>query len=444
MMMLCKRKWLASFLALTGILTGISILLYHRRLEFQRMSKCIRKVRDRRQMVFRTKSSCLRGAESSETPRFVEVEKGTLLYSTWFDDRQEQTYIRILLMTWRRNNTPPVFCRFHSELNSKFSARIASTYYEINKGHELRYGLYVVSCFVRDALTIPPPSFVEISIELSPEKPNNIVLPVGNTCIKRERGSFNDIGRREYGICIPPLFGDISVFSLIEFLELSQVLGASYFTFYDFETSENVRKVIKYYADKGLAQLLPWKLPPYISQQQVHYHGQIFAMQECLFRRMNDLKFVAFNDLDEFIVPLQYENMTSLLRSIHRDDHCGHCFKSAQFLRSRSDVETPWPMTQNVFNRLRKEDKTHPKCVVDPQSVFEQGVHLIMNPLEDFFNVHNVEWDVGRIFHYRKSLELYNVTELEVDKTMKRYGGTLKEKIENITDIIGLENSSQK
>ena len=442
-MMCCKRKWLASFLALTGILTRISILLYNR-LEFQRKSKYIRKVNDRRLMAFRTKSLCQRAAETSETPRFVEVEKGTLVYSAWFDDRQEQTYIRILLMTWRRDNTPPVFCRFHSELNSTFSARIASTYYEINKGHELRYGLYVVSCFVKDELTISPPSFVEISIELNPEKPNNIVLSVGNACIKRERGSFNDTGRREYGICIPPLFGNISVFSLIEFLELSQVFGASHFTFYDFETSENVRKVIKYYADKGLAQLLSWKLPPYISQQDVHYHGQIFSMQECLFRRMNDLKFVAFNDLDEFIVPLQYENMISLLRSIHRDEHCGHCFKSAKFLRSRSEVDTRWPMTQNVFHRLRKEDDTHPKCVVDPQSVFEQGVHLIMNPLEDFFNVDDVKWDVGRIFHYKECPQPCNAAELEVDKTMQRYGGALKEKIEKITDIIGLKDKSRE
>ena len=208
--MLHKHKLLASFLTLTGIFTGTFILLSYR-LEFQRKAKYVRKASDRRQMAFQTKSSCPRDAESSETPRFVEVEKGTLVYSAWFDDRQEQTYIRILLMTWRRDNPPPVFCRFHSELNSKSSARIASTYYEINKGHELRYGLYVVSCVVHDELTIPPPSFVEISIELSPEKPNNIVLPVGNTCIKRERGSFNDTGRREYGICIPTLFGDISV-----------------------------------------------------------------------------------------------------------------------------------------------------------------------------------------------------------------------------------------
>ena len=137
-----KHKLLASFLTLTGIFTGTFILLYHP-LQFQSKSTIIKKASDRRQMALRAKSSCQGAAERTETPRFVEVEKGTLLYSAWFDDRQEQTYIRILLMTWRRDNTPPVFCRFHSELNSKSLARIASTYYEINKGHELRYGIFV-------------------------------------------------------------------------------------------------------------------------------------------------------------------------------------------------------------------------------------------------------------------------------------------------------------
>ena len=434
-----KRKWLVYFITLTGIVTGTFILFYRHPQEVQSKATDIKKARERLQMAFRTKLLCPAGAQTSESPRFVEVEKGTLLYSAWFDDRLNQMYIRILLMTWRREIPPPVFCCFHSESYSKPSARVASTYYEINKGNQLRYGLYVVSCAVQDELTTTPPSFVEISIKLSRKQVHNIVLPVGNTCIKRGR-------RREYGICIPPLFGNISAISLIEFLELSQVLGASSFTFYDFETSDNLRKVINYYVDKGLAQLLSWKLPSYISQQEVHYHGQIFAMQECLFRRMNDLKFVAFNDLDEFIVPLQYKNMISLLRSIHRDEHCGHCFKSARFLRSKGEVETSWPMTQNVFKRLRKKDETHPKCVVDPQSVFEQGVHLIMNPLEEFFDVDNVEWDVGRIFHYTKSgVEAYKHTEVQVDKTMlQRYGGALKEKIENIRDIIGFNDQSKE
>ena len=53
---------------------------------------------------------------------------------------------------------------------------------------------------------------------------------------------------------------------LIEFLELSQLLGTSYFTFYDFQISENVSNLLKYYEGKRLAQVLSWKLPSYIGE----------------------------------------------------------------------------------------------------------------------------------------------------------------------------------
>jgi len=135
---------------------------------------------------------------------------------------------------------------------------------------------------------------------------------VGN--VKIEQCTTNTINtkRREYRICVPPLHGHLSVNVLIEFLELSQLLGASFLTFYDFQISENVSNVLKYYEGKGLAQVLSWKLSSYIGESDVHYYGQIFAMQDCLFRSMNHLDFVAFNDLDEYIVPFQYGYMGSM------------------------------------------------------------------------------------------------------------------------------------
>ena len=263
------------------------------------------------------------------TPRFIEVEKGTLLYSAWFDDRQDQNYIQVLLLTSRRKNPPPLFCRFQGESNSDTSTSVASSYYEINKKYsEKRYGMFVASCALPKEL-VGTPCYVNISIKLTSEQRNSsVVLPVGK--VKNQQCTTNTY-TGEYGICIPPLHGNISVDALIEFLELSQILGASHFTFYDFETSINARNVLNYYEGKGLAQVLSWKLPSYIGESDVHYYGQIFAMQDCLLRSMNHLDFVAFNDLDEYIVPLQHGNTSSMLRSIHKEKHCGHCFKSATF-----------------------------------------------------------------------------------------------------------------
>ena len=123
--------------------------------------------------------------------------------------------------------------------------------------------------------------------------------------------------KRDYGICIPPMFENMRVAHVVQFLEMSHLLGASYFTFYDHNISDRARKMCSSYQRKGLTQLRPWNLSTYITVQDVHYHGQSFSMQDCLFRSINRLNVVAFNDLVEFIIPLQNESMPSLPYSIH-------------------------------------------------------------------------------------------------------------------------------
>ena len=53
---------------------------------------------------------------------------------------------------------------------------------------------------------------------------------------------------------------------------MSHLLGASYFTFYDYNISDSARKMFSSYQRKGLAQVCPWNLSTYITVQDVHYH----------------------------------------------------------------------------------------------------------------------------------------------------------------------------
>ena len=116
-------------------------------------------------------------------------------------------------------------------------------------------------------------------MNLSPKSAcRNTALPVGNTK-KMEKSSKSD-----YRIFIAPIFGTIQAGELIEFLELSQLLGASYFTFYEYEISDDVKKVLRYYKSKGLAQVLSWKLPSYIMDEDVNYYGQFFFSTRTCFR----------------------------------------------------------------------------------------------------------------------------------------------------------------
>ena len=373
------------------------------------------------------KSLC---AEIKEESRFRAIKKGTLVYSAWFDDRQSQHFIRVLLLTSTRH-PPPLFCHFKSA--SKQNRVISSvSFYQHNENHHMHFGGFIASCVLPSEFDSMP-CFVNISTSSTQnESPGSVLLPVG--LIDHQHHFAEKVSLGQYGICIPPLHGEILVDRLIEFLELSQILGASYFTFYDLEVSDEVRKVLNYYEDKGLARVLPWKLPSYIGKYDIHYFGQTLSIMDCLFRSMSHLDFVAFNDLDEFIVPLQHDSMVSLLEKIHQDEYCGHCFHSVIFDPLREDLEISTLLTQRVFHRTNAIPFWS-KCVVNPRRIFEQGVHHISKPIEDYYIVDNVDWSIARVFHYRKcddSLALLDpeCSGVEQDKTMQKYGEQLQRNFE--------------
>ena len=371
-------------------------------------------------------------AEPQEKSRFREIGKtGTLVFSVWFDDRKSQHFIRILLLTSTTDHLPSLFCHFENAAKQgNFTTK--ASFYQHNENHHLLYGGFIASCTVPKELDRIP-CFVNIYItsaaetaEKQLEETNSVAFPVG--FIDRQKGGDKANGGK-YGICIPPLHGDISVEGLIEFLELSQIFGASHFTFYDLETTESVRNVLNYYQNKGLVSVFEWNLPLFIDDDDLHYFGQVLAIMDCLYRSMKHLDFVAFHDLDEFIVPLRHDDVNAMLKEIHRKEHCGHCFESVIFDPSRHQgllIASPL-LTQRVILRTRHVTPFWTKCIVDPRRIFEQGIHHISKPNEEYYHPHKVDWNIARVFHYRKCLDSNAAMQPEcsgfvVDTTMEKFG----------------------
>ena len=387
----------------------------------------IEKVND----VFKVPEPLLKGNTAcpkiAEEPGFRDIVEGAVVYSVWFDDRKSQHFIRILMLT-SKWNLPSITCFFKSALKQEtFSSK--AWFYEHNENHaNRRFGAFVASCPVPQTLDSKP-CLVNISATIKSTKrklSNTKVFQV--RYIGRQSGDEKSRVRSKYGICIPPVHGDVSVERIIEFLELAQILGASHFTFYDFAMSEKVRNVLKYYQDIGLVSVFRWNLPSY-TKDQVHYFAQPLAVWECLFRSMRHLDFVAFHDLDEFIVPLRHENISALLEYIHKEKHCGHCFESVLFDPS-TDQNGSHLITQRDFHRTSKVTPYYTKCIVDPRRIFEQGIHHISKPNEEFYHADKVNWNIARVFHYRKCKipgAQYNpgCSAFIVDKTMQKFGDKL-------------------
>ena len=65
--------------------------------------------------------------------------------------------------------------------------------------------------------------------------------------------------RRDFTVCVPPLYGDIPQAHVMEFMELTSLLGADHVMLYDYNLSAQALRLVRYYARINRATLLTWK-----------------------------------------------------------------------------------------------------------------------------------------------------------------------------------------
>ena len=68
---------------------------------------------------------------------------------------------------------------------------------------------------------------------------------------------------------------------------------------------------------QGLVEVIPWSMPsvlnvstgwqPEDSPGQMHYYGQIPALNDCVYRNMYQTQYIALHDIDELILPQQVD-----------------------------------------------------------------------------------------------------------------------------------------
>ena len=115
----------------------------------------------------------------------------------------------------------------------------------------------------------------------------------------------NNIDSSSVGVCVKPIHFEYNKTSeLIEFFELNRLLGVSHFTLYNDTMSDEVSCVLDRYSSSKSVQLsvLEWKLNV-ASQTEIRTEGLFAALNDCLYRNMLRVQYLALIDFDEFIVP---------------------------------------------------------------------------------------------------------------------------------------------
>ena len=118
----------------------------------------------------------------------------------------------------------------------------------------------------------------------------------------------------EKTLCICAIFKNESRF-LSEWIDYHLMVGVEEFYLYNNESQDDYMKVLSPYINRGIVRLTQWPSQEegkdYISYT---FSTQIGAYNDCLKKKRGRSKWIAFIDVDEFIVPVKEESITEVLK----------------------------------------------------------------------------------------------------------------------------------
>ncbi len=224
---------------------------------------------------------------------------------------------------------------------------------------------------------------------------------------------------RTFAMCVmSPLYNFSDAQALVEFFEMSRILGAEHFTVYTHSVTNSVSKVLNQYIREGVAEVVDWKMPILSDGHSIRYYGQLVAMHDCLYRNMHTVKYLVFNDIDEVIVPRQHNNWTQMMAEVQSAGSFlvrnvfyftkteGHSEANIMEGFNRSMIPCPTMRVPKYYqNWYRQKDaykaKVRSKYMVRPRTIRKLHVHFVLDHLPRY-STYNVPEEVAIVQHYRK------------------------------------------
>ena len=214
------------------------------------------------------------------------------VYSAYYDARQKPL-IRLIGAT-KTKKSDKVWCKLHY---SNFTQVVPGGVTIIRENWNLKYSACFVLCSLPSTIEAVP-QHVQLQAEDKLEAAATNLLPVLNWATGT--GSV-EVNSSSVGVCVKPMhFHYNKTLELLEFLELNKMLGVKKFTLYNDTVSAEVNCVLEHYIKEGSVVVLPWKLN-IDSQTEIRTEGLFAALNDCLYRNMNDFRYLMLIDFDEFI-----------------------------------------------------------------------------------------------------------------------------------------------
>ncbi|XP_033755229.1 beta-1,4-galactosyltransferase galt-1-like isoform X3 [Pecten maximus] len=297
-----------------------------------------------------------------------------------------------------------LFCQFWFRYTDSTVLTTRVKPFLIREHHSLRYAAAYFTCNVPYNIK---PAGVSLTTQRC-ENPSNF-LPI----------QYPEKQKWQFTVCVTPLnFRYSKAYELVEMIEMNRILGADHFVFYNYSTHVNVDKVLQYYIKMGLVEVVQWHLPMRVDvwpkvkghTTEIHYFGQLGALNDCLYRNRYKSQYLVYQDLDEFIFPYKHKNWSEMIGSLAQ--RSVYMFRNTFFRKDWNDTDEFFDgkdlavkYKSTILLKTMREAKIfglrqRSKYIINPRKVDTVGIHNVWKERSGS-SLLNVPPDVALMHHYR-------------------------------------------
>ena len=211
---------------------------------------------------------------------------------------------------------------------------------------------------------------------------------------------------------------------VLDWVKLNLALGTEFMTIYLQTGAEKIYDILLPYINKGLVEVLDWKMEPPLIAERSYHDGQTGVIAECVWRNMNRVKYLGMNDVDEFFIPQRHSSLLEMMKAL--DTPMPKRYGSFLFTNTlMKDNGRLLPIVERAlksnkcpgldagslpvyFKRTQSCKTWAEKIVVIPDAVFTAWPHHLLSYRSDkYTKQYSVPNNVGLSQHYRPNWNDY-------------------------------------
>ncbi|XP_013387643.1 beta-1,4-galactosyltransferase galt-1 [Lingula anatina] len=385
----------------------------------------------------------------SKIPITSDVNETHYIFQAYYDNRENARLVRVLSFSTAAGLRPLFYCQLwftDPETRVTYNRVVRGEKKFLYRKCEHMYFPLFINCKVDKEHPIP--YAVSIVLERC-IMPYNILMVVDTTKQPEKKDNV--------GICVKPMNGPYqSSTRLVEFIEVNKMFGAEHLIIYDYAHNKSLfLPIIRHYVSRRVISVIPWSLPP-SSRKIAQRHdpnflswiircGLIASSTDCLYRSMARFRYVAFVDMDEYIVPRSNISLKDMIRALPKG-HAVYSFQNRLFdldwlpkpqalqaLQTDSRMFRYAPKTLMVTESGAPNDTLALKYIMQPKSAWAIRLHqpLLLNDNGTRFTVPS---NLGLLHQYRFQVSKNSNVQLqrEIDPYMLKFKESILSRIDGI------------